>query len=72
MQAIFRFVPHNGLRAVDHFGRHLFAAMRGQAVHEESTGVGSRHHGAVDLIVGKVATALFVFFFKTHGGFPFP
>ena len=42
--------------------------MRGQAVHEERTGVGSLHHGAVDLIVGKVATALFVFFFKAHGG----
>ena len=48
MHTVFGFVPHIGLRIVNHIGGHLFAALCGQAVHEERLLFGSSHHLALD------------------------
>ena len=57
MQAIFRFIPNNALRAVDHVGHDLFATVGGQAVHENGVFVGfGQFPGARLLIVEDVPT----------------
>ena len=40
MHAVFGFVPHDRLRAVDDFGADFFAPVGGQAVHEEGVWLG--------------------------------
>src|SRR3569833_3276861 len=35
MQAIFRLVPHHALRSLDDLVAHLFAEVRGEAVHDQ-------------------------------------
>ena len=44
VQAVLRLVEDHGLRAVDHVGRDLLAAVRGQAVHEHRVLGGGGHH----------------------------
>ena len=44
MQAVLGLVEHHRLRPVDDLGRHLFPAMRGQAVHEDRLRRGRGHH----------------------------
>src|SRR5882672_6047569 len=68
VQAVLRLVPHHALRAVDHLGRHLFAAMRRQAVHEESVLLRRAHHVGVDLPVVERAPALLVLGLEAHRG----
>src|SRR5204862_487030 len=52
MHAIFRLVPHNALRPIDDLGGNFFAAMRGQAMHEQCVRPRLRHHFGVDHPVG--------------------
>ena len=68
MHPVFCFVPHHRLRPVDHFGLHLFATVRGQAVHEEGIGLGGGHHFGIHAPVGKGLLAGLVFGFVAHAG----
>ena len=68
MHAVLGFVPHHGLRAIDHIGHHFFATVRGQAVHEEGIGLGGGHHLAVHEPVGKGFFSCVVFSLKAHAG----
>ncbi len=68
MQAVFCFVPHDALRAVDYFSTDFLAAMGWQAMHEQRIGVGARHHCGIDAPVGEGLLARFVFGFVAHAG----
>ena len=48
VQAVVALLEHDALRAVDHVGGHLEAAVRRQAVHEDRARRGQRHHRLVD------------------------
>jgi NADP-dependent 3-hydroxy acid dehydrogenase YdfG len=65
---VFCLVPHHGLGAVDDVGLDLFAAVRGQAVHEQGIGLGGGHHFGVYTPVGKGLAARFVLGLKAHAG----
>src|SRR3569833_1107322 len=68
MQAIFRLVPHHALRALDDLVAHLFAAVRGEAVHEQSVGFGLAHDVCRDLIRREGESPRLLFFFLSHAG----
>src|SRR4051812_25623237 len=49
VQPVLGLLPHYALRAIDHLGRDLLAAVRRQAVHEERIAFRRLHHLPVDL-----------------------
>src|SRR5262249_21733434 len=53
VKAVLGLFPDHALRAVDHLGGDLLAAMRRQAVHEERFALSGLHHLGVDLPVLK-------------------
>ena len=58
MQPILGLIEHHRLRAVDHFRRHLLAAVGGQAVHEDGLGPRKPHKPGIDLIgLEQIVTA---------------
>jgi hypothetical protein len=65
---VFCLIPHHGLGAVDHVGLDLFAAVRGQAVHEQGIGLGGGHHLGVHAPVGEGLLARFVLGLIAHAG----
>ena len=66
VQSVLRFVPHDALRTVDHFGSDFLSAMRGQAMHEQRIGPGGTHHLGIHLPVFESALALGVLGFESH------
>ncbi len=68
MQAILGFVPDHALRSVDDFGGDFFAAMRGQAVHEQRIFGGQTHEFGIDLERGERLRARGLFLFLAHAG----
>ena len=60
-------LPHERLRAVDHLGRHLLAAVRRQAVQEDRVGVAAAFISAVvDREAGERAQPLRALVFLPH------
>ena len=68
MQAVFRFVPDDRLRAVDHFGGDFLAAVCRQAVHEQGVRRGAAHLVGIHVPVGERFLACGVFLFEAHTG----
>ena len=58
MQPILGLIENRALRALDHARRHLFAAMRGQAVKEHRVLRGRRHQRRIDAIRKQLAKTL--------------
>ena len=68
VEAVFGLVPDDALRSFDDGGRDLFAAMGGQAVHEQRVPGGLRHQCVVDLVTGEGLNTLGPFLFLAHTG----
>ena len=66
VQSIAGFLPHHAVGRVDHLGGHFFAAMCGQAMHEQRIGLGAGHHGRADLVGREGAAARRRFGFLPH------
>src|SRR5450830_55994 len=68
VHSVFCFVPDDGLGAVDHVGFHLFAAVGGQAVHEQGIRAGPLHHVGVHAPVGEGGATGLVLGLVAHAG----
>src|SRR6266545_710084 len=68
MQPVFRLVPHDALRAVDHRAIDFLAAVGGKTMHEKRVLLRGFHHLRVHLPVLEVALALLVLRLEAHAG----
>ena len=66
MHPIVSLLEHDRLRSVDHLGGHFEAAVGRQAVHEDRSRGGERHHVGVDGVALELLPALFLLRFLTH------
>ena len=53
---------------IEHALRHFLSRMSGQTVHEQGLSGRYTHHVTINLPIGEVAHALFVFGFEAHRG----
>src|SRR3954468_16642411 len=58
MQPVFRLVPDDRLRAVDDSCRHLFAALRREAMHEYGLRLGFCHQPLIHAVRGEQVVAV--------------
>ncbi len=66
MEAVFRLIEGDALRAFQHFVGDFLAAVRRQAMHDHRIRFRHGHDLAIDLVVAKRAHAVLRLFFLAH------